>query len=318
MGVPVLEIKGLEKRFGKKPVLRGIDLTLEPGCRAGLVGNNGQGKTTLLRLVLGLLRPDQGEIRILGKVAPFPRESWQKRLCGYLPESVSFYPNLSGRRTLRFLARLKGAHPGQVEPLLELVALRDAAGEPVRNYSKGMRQRLGLAQALLGDPALLLLDEPTNGLDPQGIREFYEILKNLQNRDVAIFTASHLLGEIEPRLDQLALLGDGIFQTSGSVPELIAGAGLAVKIKVALKRRNRLLREKIEELGGIPSPNGHPHTFEIQCDQIHKLTILAKLMKLGKDMEALMVHEPGLEEVFHHYQMGIPDRIKDIPPRKEG
>jgi Cu-processing system ATP-binding protein len=310
MNAPVLEAKGLKKGFGPKPVLRGIDLTLTAGRHAGLVGNNGEGKTTLLRLLLGLLRPDGGTIRICGQAARFPRARAQKRLCGYLPESVSFYPNLTGRRTLRFLARLKGADTREIEPLLELVGLREAADEQVKTYSKGMRQRLGLAQALLGDPVLLLLDEPTNGLDPEGIREFYAILENLQSRDVAILTASHLLAEIEPRLDHLALLRGGVFQTSGSVPELIAHAGLPVTIKVALKRRATRLVKEFERLGAVPSPNGHPDTYEIQCAQQDKLGVLSELLGHQRDIRTMMVHEPGLEEVFSHHQSEQPPPIR--------
>ncbi len=302
MNEPVLELRGLAKRFNGNPVLRGIDLTLHAGCHAGLVGNNGEGKTTLMRLVLGLLRPDAGEILLRGQRAGFPRARSQKRLCGYLPESVSFYPNLTGRGTLRFFARLKGADEREIEPLLELVGLRAAAGGQVKTYSKGMRQRLGLAQALLGDPALLLLDEPTNGLDPVGIREFYAILENLQSRQVAILTASHLLAEIEPRLDYLSLLGDGVIQVSGTVPDLIARAGLGVKIKVAVKNRNAGLIGELERLGAAPSPNGHPDSYEINCAQENKLATLGRLLKHRGKVETLIVLEPGLEEVFHHFQ----------------
>ncbi len=318
MSSPLLEVKGLKKSFGSTPVLNGVNLSIAPGEHMGLVGNNGEGKTTLLRLVLGLLRPDEGEIRIRGEMAGFPRGKAQKRLCGYLPESVSFYPNLTGQATLRYLARLKGARPGEAEPLLDMVGLREAAHRKVKTYSKGMRQRLGLAQALLGEPVLLLLDEPTNGLDPAGIREFYETLEKLQRRDVAVLTATHLLTEIEAQLDHLALLKNGGFLTHGSIPELIERAGLSVEIQVALKEPVPGVVATLEKLGAEPSPNGRPHTYVVRCSQENKLEILEKLMAARGSIKNLKVYEPGLEAVFHHHQAGESQAGKPpVSPRKE-
>ncbi len=138
---PIIQCVDLEKRFGKKAVIQGIHLSIEAGQHIGLVGNNGAGKTTLIRLILGLLRPDRGHIDIKGETAMHPRSRAQKLRFGYLPESMNFYPTLTGRRTLHFFARLKGVATRNVTPLLELVGLRDAANDRVKTYSKGMRQR---------------------------------------------------------------------------------------------------------------------------------------------------------------------------------
>ena len=308
---PVLEIRGLEKRYGTRPVLQGVDLALAPGSHVGLVGNNGQGKTTLIRLVLGLLRPDAGEIRLAGEPVSFPRGRAQKRLLGYLPETVSFYPGLTGRRTLQMIATLKGASREEVQPLLELVGLADAAHERVKTYSKGMRQRLGLAQALLGNPRVLLLDEPTNGLDPDGIRELYAVFARLQHRDVAILTASHLLAEMEARLDGLILLKDGRLSHTASIPELVAQAGLPTRIKFALKSQARVAPNLLAEWGARPSPNGRPDSWELCCRPNEKLGALAALLRHEGELDMLTVLEPGLEEVFHHLQgvQGIADGL---------
>lgn len=302
MTTPLLEISGLHKRYGRQAVLRGVDLSIAPGSHVGLVGNNGQGKTTLLRIVMGLLQPDSGSVRLRGEPLGFPRRQEQKRLFGYLPEAVSFYPGLTGLRTLNYLADLKGASRDEVAPLLSLVGLAHAADARVKTYSKGMRQRLGLAQALLGDPVMLLLDEPTNGLDPDGIREFYAILDRLKDRDVAILTASHLLSEIEVRLDGLALLRDGQLVESAPIPDLVARAELPTRINFSLKPGTELPAALLAELGGQLSANGHPNSYEIRCAAPQKLTTLARLLTHAGDIASLTVKEPGLEEAFHFLQ----------------
>ena len=223
MSTAIVDVSGLVKRFGDKPVLQGVDLSIAAGQHVGLVGNNGEGKTTLLRLILGLLQADEGNITIKGEAVSYPRSRSQKLCFGYLPESVNFYPSLSGRRTLRYLARLKGVAAAEADPLLELVGLRHAAEQRVKTYSKGMRQRLGLAQALLGNPELLLLDEPTNGLDPEGMVEIRELIIKLAEMGITIFLASHLLTEVERVCSHVAIIKNGTLLRQGTVEEVTGG-----------------------------------------------------------------------------------------------
>ena len=298
----LLNIDSLEKSFGTHSVLKGVHLTLEPGQHVGLIGNNGQGKTTLIKLILGLIKPDSGSIELLGSKVGFPRSRAQKHHLGYLPESVNFYPKLTGLATLRFLARLKGADIKEVEPLLERVGLAEAVYAPVGTYSKGMRQRLGLAQALLGKPSILLLDEPSNGLDPQGTREFYAILEQLQEQNVAILTASHLLAEIETRLDRMVLLKNGRCEQEGTIHDLVTRAELPIHIHVQLGNPTKVVLKELEKLGAVVSPNGHPHGYHLTCAEVEKLKVLEILLRQRKHMESISVREPGLEEVVHHYQ----------------
>nr|BFE97424.1 hypothetical protein GCM10020185_79600 [Pseudomonas brassicacearum subsp. brassicacearum] len=173
----VVEIEGVSQYYGDVAVLRGLDLNLAQGEVLGLFGHNGAGKTTTMKLILGLLRASEGQVRVFGRA---PSDPSVRQMLGYLPENVMFYPQLSGLETLRHFARLKGATPEQVQRLLEEVGLAGAATRRVKTYSKGMRQRLGLAQALLGQPRLLLLDEPTVGLDPIATQDLYQLLDRLR------------------------------------------------------------------------------------------------------------------------------------------
>jgi ABC-2 type transport system ATP-binding protein len=198
-----IRVRGLSKCYGSTVALDQVDLDLGAGQLRGLLGPNGAGKTTLLRLLFGLIRPDAGEINVSGRLAGFV-------------EDPTFYPYLSGRRNLRLLARLDGFDPEGIEPLLERVGLTDRAGDRVAGYSTGMRQRLGIAAALLHRPRVLALDEPTSGLDPAGIRDTSALLRELAADGVAVLISSHLIGELEELCDSYTILLAGRVIWDGS------------------------------------------------------------------------------------------------------
>lgn len=303
MNAPMVELHGVTKRFGNRAVLNGVDLTVNAAEHLALVGNNGQGKTTLIRLMLGLLPPDEGTIRIGGETVGFPRAASLKQCLGYLPETISLYPHLTGLKTLRFLGRLKGDARGkdlerEINTLLERVGLKDAANERVGKYSKGMRQRLGLAQALLGGPRLLLLDEPTNGLDPDGVHEFYNILEGLRADGVAIVMASHLLAEVEPRLDRLAVLREGRVERVGTIDDLAAQDNLPSTIRFSLRHPDAGLPKPLAKLSPRPAQNGTPHSFLITVNRADKHRVLEAVVQHAAELETLVVRDPGLEELF--------------------
>src|SRR5574340_875785 len=179
MANDMMEVSRRVKRYGEVQAVDGVDLRVEAGQVFGLIGHNGAGKSTLFKMMLGLLPASAGDIRIDGQSVTGPGFRAVRRRLGYLPENVVFYDNLSGLETLAFFARLKGVNRAECGPLLERVGLSAAADRRVKGYSKGMRQRLGFAQSLLGKPRLLFLDEPTTGLDPEGIREFYADRKSV-------------------------------------------------------------------------------------------------------------------------------------------
>jgi Cu-processing system ATP-binding protein len=191
-----IEVERVTKRFGAVEAVRGVSFDLPEGRTVALVGHNGAGKTTLLKMMLGLIRPSQGCIRVLGEDPASGAFAARRRL-GFLPENVSFNAALTCRETLSFYARLKREPATSVPKLLDRVGLSAAADRRVGTYSKGMRQRLGLAQALLGEPRVLLLDEPTTGLDPALRQSFYEIVQGLRDRGATVFLSSHALTELE-------------------------------------------------------------------------------------------------------------------------
>jgi ABC-2 type transport system ATP-binding protein len=210
----------LTKRFGERLAVDAVDIELPAGVVAGFVGPNGAGKTTTIQLLLGLCRPSSGSAEVLGHPITHPA-SYLGRV-GALIEAPSFYPSLSGRRNLEVLTRLGHIKRSRIAEVLEIVELSDRAGDFVRSYSLGMKQRLGVAAALLPDPELCILDEPTNGLDPAGIREMRAVMRSLADRGITVFVSSHLLAEIEAVCDHLVMIDSGRIVFQGAVDGLIA------------------------------------------------------------------------------------------------
>jgi ABC-2 type transport system ATP-binding protein len=228
-----LATRRLQKRYGSRVALAGLDLSVPAGVVYGFLGPNGAGKTTTMRLLTGLIHPDAGTIDLLG--SRFGRGDRHRLFdVGALIESPSFYPYLSGRRNLRSLAA-SGApvSDGRIEELLELVGLRERAGDKVQSYSLGMKQRLGIAGALLSDPRLLLLDEPSNGLDPAGIVAMRETLRRLTTTGKTVFVSSHVLGEVQQLADVIGIIAAGRLVREGPIEELLLGEGV-VRVRVAV------------------------------------------------------------------------------------
>jgi ABC-2 type transport system ATP-binding protein len=227
-----LATRGLRKAYGSRTALDGLDLSVPEGVVYGFLGPNGAGKTTTMRLLTGLIHPDAGEIELLGR--PFARRD-RRRLfeVGALVETPAFYPYLSGRANLRELAA-SGARTtrARIEELLELVGLRERANDPMSRYSLGMKQRLGIAGALLNDPKLLLLDEPANGLDPSGIVAMRDTLRRLAFLGKTVFVSSHILAEVQQLADVVGIISAGKLVREGTLESLLH-SGEAVRIRVA-------------------------------------------------------------------------------------
>jgi ABC-2 type transport system ATP-binding protein len=200
-------VRSLSKRYGEVAAVDDVTFSLEPGTITGFLGPNGAGKTTTLRLLLGLARPTAGEAHVFGR--PYRELAHAARRVGAVLESGDLDPGRSGRNHLRALALAIGIQASRVEEVLELVELEAAAGRPVRTYSLGMRQRLGLAAALLGDPELLLLDEPANGLDPSGVHWLRGFLRQFAARGGTVLISSHILAEVAQTVDQVLIIWRG-------------------------------------------------------------------------------------------------------------
>ena len=226
-----LATRGLTKRYGRQVDLDGLDLRVPTGTVYGFLGPNGAGKTTTMRILTGLIRPDSGTVELLGR--PFGRRDRRVLFSvGALIEAPSFYPFLSGRENLRALAAAGAPVPrGRVDEVLALVSLSDRAGDRVSGYSMGMRQRLGIAAALLSDPTLLLLDEPANGLDPAGIVGMRETLRALAAQGRTILVSSHILSEVEHLADVVGIIARGRLVREGPIASLLAREG-EVRIRV--------------------------------------------------------------------------------------
>ena len=297
----VIEVRGAVRHFGDTRAVDGVDLAVREGEMFGLIGHNGAGKTTLFKMMLGLLPMTAGEIRIDGQAVRGEAFRAIRRGIGYLPESVALYGNLTGLETLRFFARLKRVDPRSCPAMLERLGLAEAGGRRVRTYSKGMRQRLGLAQALLGAPRLLFLDEPTNGLDPEGIRDLYRILAEVRARGVTVILTSHILAEIQQRVDRLALMRTGRIQAMGTVQALREALDLPLEALVALREGALEAARRALAVEGVDDVRPEGAGARMRFPRDRKMAVLRALSALGADVLDVQLHEPSLEEVFMGY-----------------
>lgn len=209
----VLEVTGLKKKLGKREIIKGINLSVKEGEIFGFLGPNGAGKTTTIRMLVGLIAPNEGEIKICGKNIQKNKEEALKNV-GAVVENPELYKYLSGRENLMQIARIRKVSKDEVDSLIELVGLKDRIDDKVKKYSLGMKQRLGLAAALIGEPKLLILDEPTNGLDPSGIIDFREVVKKAaKEKNMAVFISSHILSEVQNLCDRVAFTNGGVIKS---------------------------------------------------------------------------------------------------------
>jgi len=296
----VIEVKNVFKYYDEVLAVDGVTLTVFKGETLGLIGHNGAGKSTLFKMMLGLIPSTSGEIDINGTPVQGGRFRELRRSIGYLPENVVFYDNLTGLETLEFFAALKGSGRDKCLPLLEKVGLAHAATRRVDGYSKGMRQRLGFAQALLGTPRILFLDEPTTGLDPEGIREFYSILHDLNSQGVTVVITSHILSEIQERVQRLAILKLGKLHALGTVQELRESVDLPLVIQIRQQCAANTLHAVLQGID-LEALTITGNTAMIRCYRAQKMEVLRRLGTLGDALEDIVVKEPTLEDVFLGY-----------------
>lgn len=295
---PMIELRGVRRHYGSVRAVDGVDLAIARGVVFGLLGHNGAGKSTLFRLLLGLERSTAGEIVIDGTSIARGDTRAVRRRIGYLPEQVVLYDNLTGLETLAFFAGLKNLPTSTGPRALERVGLGAAGNRRVGEYSKGMRQRLGLAQALLGTPRLVFLDEPTTALDPEAVRAFYALLGDLRSDGVTVVLSSHSLIEIQDRVDRLAIMVAGRVRVSGTVPELRERVALPLTLRVAVRSgAGSSIRSLLESLP-VSEVGASGDVFRFRCPHTAKMPVLAALTAQREEVLDIEVQEPSLEDVF--------------------
>jgi ABC-2 type transport system ATP-binding protein len=242
----VIEVENLSKRFGKTQAVAGLSFRVEPGTITGFLGPNGAGKSTTLRSILGLVHPDAGRAVVLG--VPYRRLDRPLHRVGAVLEASEVHPGRTGRNHLRVLATGAGLPRSRVDEVLTLVELTAGGGRRVKGYSLGMRQRLGLAAAMLGDPEVLVLDEPANGLDPAGIRWLRDLLRTLAAQGRTILVSSHVLAEVAQTVDRVVIIHRGRLIQQASIAEVLAGAQGATRVRTpdAARLRELLAAEGVE------------------------------------------------------------------------
>ncbi|RYY25101.1 MAG: ATP-binding cassette domain-containing protein [Sphingomonadales bacterium] len=289
---PALETHALTKRFGKAaPSVDSVTLSVPRRAIYGFLGANGAGKTTTLKLVLGLLRADSGTIRLFGKEA----SGAARASIGSLIETPSTYDHLTGRQNLDLTRILLGLPKREIDRVLEIVDLRRARDERVGGYSLGMRQRLGIARALLGNPRLLILDEPTNGLDPDGIRDMRHLLRRLPEvGDVTLIVSSHLLSEVEQVATHVGLLHRGRLLIESPLDALLGGVA-AVEVDTGDRARAAMI------LGGAGFAVRRNEDGNLLIDAADPAEIAALLVREGQKLSHLTRHRPSLEGIYHRH-----------------
>jgi ABC-2 type transport system ATP-binding protein len=293
-GAPPLEVRGLVKRYGDLVAVDGVDLTVRAGDVYGYLGPNGAGKTTSLRMMLGLIRPDEGTVRVFGR-DPQVTVAALEGVAGFV-EAPTFYPYLTGRRNLELLAAFDGDGAAQrIDQALEAVELSGRAGDRVGGYSHGMRQRLGIAAALLRDPQLLLLDEPTTGLDPGGMRDMRLLVKRLAAQGITIVLSSHLLAEVEEVCNRVAIVQKGRIVYEGEIADLKRTAGMTYRLSSTDNQRALAV---CRAQPGIADVRDRAGQISFVADERAVAGLSQALIEAGALITTLAPQGATLEELF--------------------
>jgi ABC-2 type transport system ATP-binding protein len=287
-----IEARGLVKRYGEITAVDHVDLTVSAGDVYGYLGPNGAGKTTSLRMLLGLIRPDEGTAKLFGRDPLVEGARALDGVAGFV-EAPRFYPYLSGRRNLELVAALDGdGAADRIDEALDTVDLADRAKDKVGGYSHGMRQRLGIAGALLRAPRLLLLDEPTTGLDPAGMRDMRVLIRRLADQGMTVLLSSHLMAEVEELCDRVAIVGSGRVLYEGALAELIAGTAGRYEMRTTDDVYAMEIATRYGEVGEVPGG------LSFRGDERAAAELSVALGLAGVGITALVPRSATLEELF--------------------
>jgi ABC-2 type transport system ATP-binding protein len=306
----VIEAQGLTKRYGSATAVNGISFTVTRGEIFGLLGPNGAGKTTTILMMLGLTEVTDGTVRVLGR-DPVREPLQVKRHVGYLPDSVGFYDYMTAADNLRYTAALIGFDAAERETriasALDRVGLADVANKRVGTYSRGMRQRLGLAEILMKEAQIAILDEPTSGLDPQATSELLEMIRSLKRDGVAVLISSHLLERVQSVCDRVALFQAGNIALMGTVPELarqVLGGGYNVEVEAD----GEGLAEKFSEMAGVKAVDqSGPSRYRLLSERDIRAEAAAVVVGAGGRLYRLAVEQPSLDIIYNRYFQAHPN-----------
>ena len=299
-----IEARGLVKRYGTITAVDRVDLTVQPGDVYGYLGPNGAGKTTSLRMLLGLIRPDAGSAKLFGRDPLLEGARALDGVAGFV-EAPRFYPYMSGRKNLELVAALDGGDAAaRVDDALETVDLSSRQHDKVRGYSHGMKQRLGIAGALLRDPRLLLLDEPTTGLDPAGMRDMRALVHRLAGEGITVLLSSHLMSEVEDLCDRVAIVSRGRVVYEGSLDELIAGTSNRYDLRTTDDGPAAVIARRAP---GITNVDTSTKGIALAGDERAVAALSLQLAQAGIGLRALVPRTATLEELFFRMTEGVPE-----------
>jgi ABC-2 type transport system ATP-binding protein len=303
-----VEVRGLVKRYGELTAVAGVDVTVRAGDVYGYLGPNGAGKTTSLRMMLGLIRPTEGTVRLFGR-DPQVTVRALEGVAGFV-EAPTFYPYLSGRRNLELLAAFDGnGSSSRIDQALDTVELRHRAGDRVGGYSHGMRQRLGIAAALLREPKLLLLDEPTTGLDPGGMRDMRLLIRQLAGQGITIVLSSHVLTEVEDVCNRVAIVRSGKIVYEGEIADLKRAAGMSYRLSTTNDERALAVSRAQRGISEVRMQQGR---ILFTADESAVAELSQALVEAGALIRALAPQSATLEDLFFSLTEGTD--VAAVPP----
>ncbi len=299
----VIKFRNLTKIYDGITAVDSLNLEVKKGEIFGFLGPNGAGKTTTIKAMMGLLKPTKGSIVVNGeKISTSAGISSSS--VGYLPEVLDLWDNLSGEETLRFMSDLKGVSRSEVEKLLHKVGLSRAGDRKVKGYSKGMRQRLALAQSLLGKPDLLILDEPSTGLDPSGVAMVKNIIREHVDRGGTVFLSSHILPVVEEVAHRVGIIVEGKLRTVDSVSNLRDQLQIPTKMNILLSSNHKKVEKYLRKSPMIKSYSGSKNMLTVTCNKNDKKDILDLIEECGVDVVDFDIKEGSLEDIFLSFSRG--------------
>jgi ABC-2 type transport system ATP-binding protein len=302
-GSETIQVKNLTKKYNDLIAVNNVSFNVRKGEIFGFLGPNGAGKTTTIKAMLGLIHTDTGQIKING-IDIKQDEKQAKKHIGYLPEKIAFYDNLTASQNMHFYAEMKNVPKTECKPLIIEMGLEDVVNKKVGKFSKGMQQRLGMAQALLGNPSILILDEPSGGLDPRGVALIRNKIRDMKNKGSTVFVSSHILSEVQEVCDRVGIISKGILVAEDTVGNLRDRLNLKPKLVMELEKVTDDIINSVKKLDGVEKVDVLGVMMHVTCNPRAKSKIILAVEEAGGNILNIQTMEPSLEEVFMKFTEG--------------